>query len=88
MVGQRVFRKCGACHSLESGQNMIGPNLGGIIGRKAGTEPGFTYSSAMKQANITWTPQTLATYLVDPRRPSRETGCRFPASNPRMTATM
>jgi nitrite reductase (NO-forming) len=67
-VGQKVFRKCAACHSLEPGRNMIGPSLGGIIGRKAGTEPGFTYSSAMKQANITWTPETLATYLADPQK--------------------
>jgi nitrite reductase (NO-forming) len=47
---------------------MIGPRLGGIIGRKAGTEPGFTYSRAMKQASITWTPQTLAIYLADPQK--------------------
>ena len=32
-VGQKVFRKCAACHSLEPGRNMIGPSLGGIIGR-------------------------------------------------------
>jgi nitrite reductase (NO-forming) len=67
-VGQKVFRKCGACHSLEPGRSMIGPSLGGIIGRKAGTEQGFTYSPAMKQANITWTPETLATYLADPQK--------------------
>jgi cytochrome c2 len=87
-VGQKVFRKCGACHSLEPGRNMIGPSLGGIIGRKAGTEAGFTYSSAMKQANITWTPETLAPYLADPRRLSRETACRSRDSNRRMTATI
>jgi cytochrome c2 len=67
---------------------MIGPSLGGIIGRKAGTEPGFTYSSAMKQANITWTPQTLATYLVDPQKALPGNRMPFPGSNPRMTATM
>lgn len=47
---------------------MIGPTLAGIIGRKAGAEPGFNYSPAMKQANITWTPQTLAAYLTDPQK--------------------
>jgi nitrite reductase (NO-forming) len=36
MVGQKVFRKCRACHSLDPGRNMIGPSLGGIIGRKPG----------------------------------------------------
>jgi nitrite reductase (NO-forming) len=67
-AGQKVFRKCQACHSLEPGHNLIGPSLGGIIGRKAGSEPGFSYSPAMKNANITWTPQNLATYLADPQK--------------------
>jgi nitrite reductase (NO-forming) len=67
-AGQKVFRKCQACHSLEAGKNLVGPSLAGIIGRKAGTEPGFNYSPAMKQADITWTPQTLAAYLADPQK--------------------
>ena len=67
-AGRQAYRKCLSCHSLEAGRNMIGPTLAGIIGRKAGAEPGFNYSPAMKQANITWTPQTLAAYLTDPQK--------------------
>jgi cytochrome c2 len=36
-VGQKVCRKCGACHFREPGRNIIGPSLGDIIGHKAGT---------------------------------------------------
>jgi nitrite reductase (NO-forming) len=67
-AGQKVFRKCQACHSLDAGKNTIGPSMAGIIGRKAGTAPGFLYSPAMKGAEISWTPQTLAAYLTDPQK--------------------
>src|SRR5262249_19683174 len=45
-AGRQVFRKCQACHSLEPGKNMLGPSLGGLMGRKAGSEAGYNYSSA------------------------------------------
>ena len=50
--GKMVFKKhqCWICHSLKAGQKKIGPSLYGVIGRKAGTLPGFNYSSAMKKA--------------------------------------
>ena len=66
--GRLVFRKCQACHSIESGKNMLGPSLAGIIGRKAGTEAGYNYSPAMKSADIVWNPQTLDQYLTDPAK--------------------
>jgi nitrite reductase (NO-forming) len=40
VAGRLVFRKCQACHSLEPGKNILGPSLAGIVGRKAGAEPG------------------------------------------------
>jgi nitrite reductase (NO-forming) len=67
-AGRQVFRKCQACHSLEPGKNLVGPTLAGIIGKKSGSDPNFAYSPAMKQAGITWTPQTLDKYLVDPQK--------------------
>lgn len=67
-AGRLVFRKCQACHSLDAGKNMLGPSLAGVIGRKSGTEPGYNYSPAMKQANITWEPQMLDRYLEDPAK--------------------
>lgn len=67
-AGRQVFRKCQACHSLDPGKNLIGPSLAGIMGRKAGAEPGFTYSDAMKHADITWDSKTLDAYLNDPQK--------------------
>jgi cytochrome c len=55
------------CHSLEAGKNMVGPSLHGLIGRKAGSVPGYAYSPAMKSANVTWNDDTLSKYLVDPK---------------------
>jgi nitrite reductase (NO-forming) len=56
------------CHSLEPGKNILGPSLGGIIGRKAGAEPGYSYSPALKQADIVWDTKTLDSYLADPQK--------------------
>ncbi len=67
-AGRLVFRKCQACHSLEPGKNILGPSLAGIIGRKAGSEPGYNYSPAMKQANFVWDAKTLDAYLSDPQK--------------------
>ncbi len=67
-AGRLVFRKCQACHSLESGKNMLGPSLAGIIGRKAGSEPNYNYSPAMKKADIVWNAQSLDQYLDDPAK--------------------
>jgi nitrite reductase (NO-forming) len=67
-AGRLVYRKCQACHSIESGKNMLGPSLAGVIGRKAGTEAGYNYSPAMKSADIVWNPQTLDQYLTDPAK--------------------
>jgi nitrite reductase (NO-forming) len=53
---------------MEPGKNMLGPSLAGLLGRKAGSESGYNYSSAMKQANITWDAKTLDAYLADPQK--------------------
>jgi cytochrome c len=65
--GGQVFAQCKICHSLEPGKNMLGPSLHGLIGRKAGSVPGFAYSPAMKNSNVTWSNNTLSKYLTDPR---------------------
>ena len=67
-AGHLIFRKCQACHSMEPGKNILGPSLAGIIGRKAGSEAGYSYSSAMKQANIVWDAKSLDAYLSDPQK--------------------
>jgi len=67
-AGRLVFRKCQACHSMEPGKAILGPSLAGILGRKAGSEPGYSYSPAMKQANIVWDAKSLDAYLSDPQK--------------------
>ncbi|HEX2593934.1 MAG TPA: cytochrome c family protein [Rhizomicrobium sp.] len=65
--GKTVFSRCSICHNAAKGAgNKIGPNLFGVVGRKAGTLAGFNYSAAMKGFGKTWTPQLLDTYLTHP----------------------
>jgi nitrite reductase (NO-forming) len=68
VAGRLVFRKCQACHSMEPGKTILGPSLAGILGRKAGSDPGYSYSPAMKQANIVWDAKSLDAYLRDPQK--------------------
>ena len=71
-AGERVFQRCAACHSVAAGDGpkLPGPNLKSVIGRRAGTLPGFEYSAAMVDAgktdNLTWTRASLDKYLADP----------------------
>jgi len=66
--GAQLFKgNCAVCHSAEPGQNKIGPSLFGVVGRKAGTAPGYTYSDTMKNSGLTWTPDQLDTYLTNPK---------------------
>ena len=65
-AGEKVFAHCAPCHSNKPGENKFGPSLAGVIGRKSGTEPGYNYSSAMKEANVTWDEKSLDEYLQGP----------------------
>lgn len=66
-AGEKVFNQCKACHTVQAGQNRVGPSLHGVVGRKAGSVEGFTYSPAMKNSGLTWTPEELDKYLADPK---------------------
>jgi cytochrome c len=68
--GERAFnQQCKICHSVDKGgPNKVGPNLFGVIGRKAGTGASFSYSSAMEKSGIVWGDKALADYLTDPRK--------------------
>ena len=68
-AGAQVFKRCAICHTdTNGGPNKIGPNLWGVVGRKAGTAPGFNYSAAMKNSGITWTDEKLEAYLMHPQQ--------------------
>ena len=67
-AGEIVFKKCMICHSIgEGAKNKVGPVLNGIDGRKAGTVPGFSYSSANKGSGIVWGEQVFKEYIKDPK---------------------
>lgn len=68
-AGTEVFQtKCTACHSVEkSAGQMMGPNLHGLMGRKAGSLPGFNYSVAMKSKDITWNSSTFEQFITKPQ---------------------
>jgi cytochrome c len=66
--GQVLFNNnCSICHSVSRGTNVIGPTLFDVVGRKAGTAPGFNYSAALKASGLVWTPANLDTWLISPR---------------------
>jgi cytochrome c len=67
-AGKAVFgTSCGICHTVKPGDNKIGPTLFGVVGRKTGAVPDYTYSAANVAANITWTDAELDKYLEAPR---------------------
>jgi len=66
-AGKAAFRKCASCHQVgPSARGGFGPKLTGVIGRKAGATTDYKYSAAMKNANIVWTEQNLASFLQAP----------------------
>ncbi|WP_295639360.1 c-type cytochrome [Novosphingobium sp.] len=65
--GAQVFKsQCAICHSGAKG--AIGPSLAGVVGRHAGSAPGFNYSPAMKQSGLVWTPAALKLYIAEPAK--------------------
>lgn len=66
--GKVLFLQCRACHSLvpEEEAGKIGPTLYGVIGRAAGTAPGYAYSEAVAQSGIVWSPEQIDRWLERP----------------------
>ena len=78
-AGEKVFTKCKACHQIgEGASNAVGPVLNGVVGRPAGTYPGYSYSDANKTSGITWDQPTLTEYLKNPRAKVPGTKMLFP----------
>jgi cytochrome c len=66
--GEKVFRRCQACHVINAETNRLGPHLVGVYGREAGTVEGYTYSSGLAAAGFVWDEETLDPWLADPKK--------------------
>ena len=70
-AGRTVFNQCRACHTIDAGgRNGVGPNLHGIVGRRAASIEGFRYSANMRtlgEGGLTWTAENLNRYLTNPK---------------------
>ena len=66
--GEKVFKKCAACHSIsKGGGNKIGPALYNVLGRQAGSLPDYKYSKAMIAYGKKWTPDEMNGFLIKPK---------------------
>lgn len=68
--GARAFQYCISCHSVDAGETGLpGPNLAGVIGRRAAALPDFRYSPALRRAGaegLVWTAEAIDRFIADP----------------------
>ena len=69
--GEELYARCAACHALD--YNRVGPRHCDLLGRRAGSVPGFEYSPAMKRSKLIWNRENLDRFLADPARVVPET---------------
>jgi cytochrome c2 len=65
--GEKLFRRCAACHAVEAGKNKAGPSLFGIVGRDIASADGFSYSDALAGLEGEWTLDKLSAWIENPR---------------------
>ncbi|MEY9101435.1 cytochrome c [Sinorhizobium fredii] len=67
--GERLFRsRCASCHSVNAGENRVGPHLSRLVGRAAGSVEGARYSKALSASGFVWDEEHLQAYLNNPRQ--------------------
>jgi cytochrome c len=62
--GKTLYQGCQACHSVDD--NDLGPRHRGVVGRRAGSVPDYSYSPALKNSGLTWDESTLDRWLTNP----------------------
>lgn len=65
---------CRTCHAIDPGDNRLGPTLHGVVGRKAGSVDGYSYSPGFKTTDLVWTEENLDKFIANPN-------AVFPGSN-------
>ncbi len=76
--GEKIFKKCVQCHSIEKGKHGIGPSLWGVVGRAVAALGDYAYSSALKEkTSQKWDPETLNHFIHNPRSFARGTKMTF-----------
>ena len=63
--GRQLYQACMACHSVD--EDDLGPRHRGVVGRKSGSVPEYSYSPALKASGIVWTPAMLDRWLANPQ---------------------
>ena len=63
-----AFAQCATCHAVEAGKHGVGPSLAGVYGTRSGEVAGYAFSTAMKNAGLTWDDATLDEYLTAPMK--------------------
>lgn len=61
-----AFAQCRTCHAVEKGKHMIGPSLHGVMGTRAASVAGYTFSAPLKASGLTWDEATMDKWLEAP----------------------
>lgn len=80
LAGEKVFKKCMACHAVADKTNKVGPHLVGVVGRKVAVVEGYSYSDSMKEYAATgavWDEEALDAYLENPKSTVPKTKMAF-----------
>ena len=78
-AGASVYKRCAVCHTNDKGGgDALGPNLFGVVGRKAASREGFAYSGPLRKAGLVWNEATLTKWAAGPARMVPGTKMAFP----------
>jgi cytochrome c len=76
-AGETAFRRCASCHSVEAGENRVGPHLAGVVGRDIASVEGFGYTDVLTGLEGVWDYNSLSAFLENPRDYAPGTAMQF-----------